>query len=35
MGYGNAVVPQLIFQIFKTIELYEQQRTDQMGDMDA
>jgi DNA (cytosine-5)-methyltransferase 1 len=35
MGYGNAVVPQLIFQIFKTIELYEQQRTDQMGNMDA
>jgi DNA (cytosine-5)-methyltransferase 1 len=35
MGYGNAVVPELIFQIFKTIELYEQQRTDQMGNMDA
>jgi DNA (cytosine-5)-methyltransferase 1 len=24
-GFGNAVVPQLVFQIFKTIELYEQQ----------
>jgi DNA (cytosine-5)-methyltransferase 1 len=35
MGYGNAVVPQVVLQIFKAIELYEQQRTDQMGDMDA
>jgi DNA (cytosine-5)-methyltransferase 1 len=35
MGYGNAVVPKVVYQIFKSIELYEQQRTDQMGDMDA
>jgi DNA (cytosine-5)-methyltransferase 1 len=34
-GFGNAVVPQVVFQIFKAIELYEQQRTNQMGDMDA
>jgi DNA (cytosine-5)-methyltransferase 1 len=34
-GYGNAVVPQVVYQIFKTIELYEQQRIDQVGDMDA
>jgi len=33
MAYGNAVVPQVVYQIFKTIEQYElsQQPPDPMG----
>jgi DNA (cytosine-5)-methyltransferase 1 len=32
-GYGNAVVPQVVYAIFKTIEEYEQHKqTDTMGD---